>query len=54
MSDDLQLSSEHVDLRALYTQFADSADDAEHELLIALDELVDVVNAIDELIAQRA
>jgi hypothetical protein len=50
-SDDLQLSAEHFDLRTLFTEFADDADDAEHELLIALDELVDVVNAIDELVA---
>jgi uncharacterized membrane protein YccC len=50
-SDELQLSSEHVDLRTLFTQFADDADADEHELLIALDELVDVINAIDELVA---
>jgi uncharacterized membrane protein YccC len=50
-SDELQLSSEHVDLRALFMRFADGAGAQERTLFTVLDELVDVVDSIDELVA---
>ena len=51
-SDDLQLSSEQVDLRSLLTGFADGAGAEERTLFGALDALVDAVNSIDELVAR--
>lgn len=51
LSDDLQLSSEYVDLRALADRYAEEAAPGEHELSIVIDQLADATNAIDELIA---
>jgi hypothetical protein len=52
LSDDLQLSSEYVDLRALSDRFGRDASSEEEQVLTAIiDELADATNAIDELIA---
>ncbi|MGH2910654.1 MAG: hypothetical protein ACRDK8_15345, partial [Solirubrobacteraceae bacterium] len=53
LSDDLQLSSEYVDLRSLSDRLAhDAASEPEQALTAIIDELADATNAIDELIAR--
>jgi hypothetical protein len=52
LSDDLQLSSEYVDLRSLSDRFAHDASAEEQGLTAIVDELADATNAIDELIAR--
>lgn len=51
-SDDLQLSSEYVDLRELADRFAEEAQPRERELGAVIDQVADATNAIDELIAR--
>ncbi|HET9126102.1 MAG TPA: FUSC family protein [Solirubrobacteraceae bacterium] len=50
-SDDLQLSSEYVDLRELADRYADRAGPDRSELSTVIDEIADATNAIDELVA---
>jgi uncharacterized membrane protein YccC len=53
LSDELQLSSEYVDLRALSDRFGrDAASEPEQALAAIIDEIADATNAIDELIAR--
>lgn len=55
LSDELQLSSEHVDLRALadrYTEDIDPDHPAERELGAVIDQIADATNAIEELISR--
>jgi DNA-binding transcriptional ArsR family regulator len=51
LSDDLQLSSEYVDLRALADLYTEEAGASERELNAVIDQIADATNAIDELIA---
>jgi hypothetical protein len=54
LSDDLQLSSEHVDLRALADRFTENINPAhpgERALSALIDQIADATNSIDELIA---
>ncbi len=51
-SDDLQLSSEHVDLRHALDQFSAAASPPERELIGLLDELVDATNSVADLLAR--
>jgi uncharacterized membrane protein YccC len=52
VTDDLQLSSEHIDLRAALDRFARSASSPEQALIPGLDELVDATNSIADLLAR--
>jgi uncharacterized membrane protein YccC len=52
LSEDLQLSSEHVDLRALADHYTEEAEPADRELSIVIDQIADATNAVDELIAR--
>jgi hypothetical protein len=52
LTDELQLSSEHVDLRAIGERFAENASPQERRLFGVLDELVDAANSIAELVAR--
>jgi uncharacterized membrane protein YccC len=55
LSDDLQLSSEYVDLRALadrYTEDTDPTHPGERDLSAVIDQIADATNAVDELIAR--
>jgi hypothetical protein len=51
LSDDLRLSSEYVDLRALADRYTEEAAPGERELSTVIDQIADATNAIDELIA---
>jgi uncharacterized membrane protein YccC len=51
LSDELQLSSEYVDLRALADAYTEQAGPGERELTVVIDQIADATNAIDELIA---
>jgi uncharacterized membrane protein YccC len=52
LSDDLQLSSEYVDLRALADRYTEDAGPGERELSIVIDQIADATNAVEELIAR--
>jgi uncharacterized membrane protein YccC len=52
LSDELQLSSEYVDLRALADRYTEEAGETHTELSAVLDEIADATNAIDELVAR--
>ncbi len=51
-TDDLQLSSESVDLRDALERFADGASPPERQLVGLLDELVDATNSVADLLAR--
>ena len=51
LSDDLQLSSEYVDLRELADRYGEEAAPDEREIGAIIDQIADATNSIDELIA---